>query len=240
MTPRILLGLLGLLALPLAAHAGPKEDAKKHIAAATEAHQQGKYDLAINELYAAYNLDPQPDLLYAIGQVEVKRGHCMDAIRAYEKFLESKPAPEPAAAAQEAIESCKAQEPPPAPPPVEAKPASAPPPPPPPPEGKPFYTDIIGSALVGGGILAGAAGAVFYVAALHKLDDADKAATYDAHGSLVHDAETQRNIALVCGGVALVAIGVGVWHYTQYADDQSHVAVAPISHGGMVAWSGRF
>jgi len=230
------------VALPLLALAGPKEkdEAKKHITKATEAHQQGKYDVALTELEAAYKLDPQPDLLYAIGQVHVKLGHCPDAITSYEKFLATKPAAEPAAAAQEAIDTCKAQTPPPEPPKPEPPPPQPPPPPPPTPESKPFYTDVIGDGLVGLGVVSGVVGIVFYTNALAKLDDAEAATTYSEHEKLVGDARTARNLALVFGAVGVAAIGVGVWHFMSYSSEQSNVAIVPTTQGGMVTWSGRF
>ena len=107
--------ILALVALPLVAFAGPKEDAQKHIAKATEAHQAGKFDVALTELQAAYALDAQPDLLYSMGQVQVKLGKCDDAVSSYEKFLTSIPPAEPANAAKEAINQCKAQAPAPTP-----------------------------------------------------------------------------------------------------------------------------
>src|SRR5689334_10663624 len=127
--------VIALLALPLTALAGPKEkaQAQKHMDKATEAHQAGKYDVALSELQAAYTLDPQPDLLYAIGQVYVKLGKCEDAIASYEKFLAANPPADAAGLANEAITACKAQLAPPPPPP----PSAPPPKPAPPPTNKP-------------------------------------------------------------------------------------------------------
>jgi tetratricopeptide (TPR) repeat protein len=237
--------VLALVALPLAAFAGPKEkaQAKKHIDKATDAHQAGKYDVALTELQAAYALDAQPDLLYAIGQVHVKLDQCEDAIASYEKFLATNPPAEPTAAANEAIESCKAQiaaqapPPEPTPPPEPAPPP--PPPPPPPPEGRPFYTDMIGTSLVGVGIASTVVGVVLYSSAVSTLDDAEAAPTYSEHDSLVDDAKGKRNIAAIFGVAGAVAIGVGVWHYTKYKREQS-VALTPTPSGGMVTWGGRF
>lgn len=227
------------LALPLLAFAGPKDEARKHIQKATDAHAQGKYDVALSELDAAYALDPQPDLLYAIGQVQVKLGHCPEAIASYEKFLATNPAAEPTAAAKEAIDTCKAQakpEPPPEPPP-EPKPA---PPPPPAPEPKPFYMDFIGDGLVGVGVASAVVGGIMYAGALGSLDKADAATTYAEHEKLVGDANGKRNLALVFGGVAVVAVGIGVWHFTSFHAEQSKVAFVPTTSGGMLAWMGRF
>ena len=229
-----------LVALPLVAFAGPKDEAKKHIAKATEAHQQGKYDLALTELEAAYKLDPQPDLLYAIGQVHVKLGRCPDAIASYEKFLATKPPGDVAALAQEAIDTCKAQTPAPEPPPPQPPPPQPPPPTPEPEGGKPFYTDVIGDALVGAGVISSVLGVVFYTNAVGKLDEAEATTTYAEHEKLVGDARGQRNLAIIFGAVGVVAIGVGVWHFMQYSKEQSKVAIVPTTDGGMVTWQGRF
>ena len=235
--------VVALIALPLVAFAGPKEkkQAQNHIANATEAHQAGKYDVALTELQTAYSLDAQPDLLYAIGQVHVKLGRCDDAIASYEQFLATNPPAEPAAAATEAIDTCKAQLAAAQPPPPEPTPPPEPaPPPPPPPEGKPFYTDVIGGALVGAGVVSLVVGGVMYGSAVSTLDDAEAAPTYGEHERLVDDARGKRNIGLVFGAVGVVALGVGVWRYVSYSSEQSTVAVVPTTTGGMVSWMGRF
>ncbi len=235
--------VIALIALPLVADAGPKEkeQAQKHIAKATEAHQSGKYEVALTELQAAYALDAQPDLLYAMGQVQVKLSKCDDAVASYEKFLATNPPAEPAAAAKEAINTCKAQA---APPPEQTptpEPTPAPTPEPAPaPESKAFYTDKIGSALVGAGVVSMIVGVVIYSNAVSTLDDAEMAATYDEHADLVGNAEMKRNISLVFGAVGLAAVGVGVWHYSKFKSEQSTVTVSPSASGGMVTWRGRF
>ena len=233
--------VFALLALPAVAIAGPKEkaEAQKHIEKATTAHQNGKYDVALTELQTAYALDPQPDLLYAIGQVHVKLGKCPDAIGSYEKFLATNPPAEPAAAAREAIETCQKEAPPPPEPTPEPAPPPQPPPPPPAPERRPFYTDVIGSSLVGVGVVSVVVGVVMYSTAVSTLDDAEAAITYDMHKDLVDDAHGKRNLGLVFGAVGIAAIGVGVWHYTKFRSEQT-VAVAPTASGGMVTWMGRF
>ena len=232
--------VLALLALPVVASAGPKEkkEAQQHIEKATAAHQAGKYDEALTELQAAYALDAQPDLLYAIGQVYVKLDKCDEAVASYEKFLTTKPPADASNSAQEAIDACKAKQPPPPPPPPEPTP---PPQPvaPPQPESRAFYTDKLGTALVGGGVVALVVSGLVYTSARSKLDDAEAAPTYAESQDLVDDAHTKRNIAIGVGIVGLAAIGVGVWHYTQYTSEQT-VAVAPTTSGGMVTWMGRF
>lgn len=239
--------VIALLAVPLVALAGPKQrhskkqksEAQVHIDKATDAHQAGDFETALVELQAAYALDPQPDLLYAMGQVHVKLGECEQAIDSYEQFLATNPDPDIATQAQQAIDTCKAQLPPPTPEPAPAPAVQPPPPPPPAPEARPFYTDKIGDALVGGGVIALVIGGVEYASARGTLDDADAATTYAEHQELVDDAHGKRNIGVAFGVIGVAAIGVGIWHYTKYHSEQA-IAVTPTTSGGMVTWMGQF
>jgi hypothetical protein len=246
-----LLLLAALCAVPSIALAGPsakdKKAAKKHIKAATDAHKQEKFDVALTELQAAYALDPQPDMLYAIGQVQVKLGNCPEAIMSYEQFLETTPAPEVADAANEAIRVCRdqlaAQQPVPPPPETNPQPVAPPPPPPPPAaEGKAFYSDVLGDVLVVGGTVAVVTGVSLYVSARGTIDDAEGAPSYAEQQSLVDDAHSKRMYAVIAGSVGVVAIGVGVWRFTKGRRDpeKTSVAVVPTTTGGLVTFAGRF
>ncbi len=228
--------------------ADPKADAKKHVDKATAAHAQGKFDVALSELTLAYSLDPQPQLLYAIGQVHVKLGHCAEAIDFYERFLASKPAPQAAEEAQQAIDNCRKQPeqappppPPPPPPPEPPHPAPAPPPPPAASGSTAFYGDVLGDALAGAGAVPIVIGALEYKSALSDLDSADHAATYDAQQKLVDDAHGKRTTAIVFGIAGVGLVGVGVYRFVTH-DRREHqgVAVVPTREGGLVTWSGRF
>lgn len=244
--------LIGALcAGPLTAMAGPsakdKKEAKKHIKAATAAHSKEQFDVALTELQAAYALDPQPDLLYAIGQVQVKLGNCPEAIMSYEQFIESKPAAEVADAANEAIRVCReqlaAQPPPPPPPDLTPQPAPAPPPPatPPAPEGKAFYSDVVGDVLVVGGAVGLVTGISLYVSARGTIDDAEQAPTYAEQQSLVDDAHGKRMYSVILGSVGVAAIGVGVWRFTKTrSTEKTSVALVPTTTGGLVTFAGRF
>lgn len=84
-----------IAAIPLAADAKPKANRKgkakvefkQHMDAGMKAHKDGNYDLALTELQAAYALDGQPKLLFAIAQVQAKLDLCPEAVANYEKFL---------------------------------------------------------------------------------------------------------------------------------------------------------
>src|SRR5262249_54336300 len=106
MTPAHRIALL-LVVAPVAAFAGPKQEADRHVAKATKLHGEGKFDDALVELEAAYKLDPKPELLYAIGQVDVKLGKCEDAKTAYEKFLVVTKDRKAGTIVRQAIAACK-------------------------------------------------------------------------------------------------------------------------------------
>lgn len=161
MTRTLVLAML-LAAAPAAAV--PRNTVKAHIDKATKAHKEGKFEVALDELKAAYALDPKPDLLFAIAQVYVKLDKCADAIAHYEKFLAATKDAQAKQVVAQAIDACKAKlaaaepKPEPAPEPVvEPKPEPAPEPKPEPvsapkpePAPAPAPTPDTGTAFVAG------------------------------------------------------------------------------------------
>jgi hypothetical protein len=243
--------LLFIVASSASAFADAKEQAKEHIDKATTFHGEGKFKDALDALTVAYTLDPRPELLYAIAQMHVQLGNCPQAITFYERFLTSKPrpAPGPAAAAKEAIETCKAQPPPvevkTEPPPVEPPPAPAVEKPLPPPQhdgGKPWYKDVIGDALVISGVGFTIASIVFFRGMSGKLDDADNAATYPEVDDLRDEAAGKRNLGIgfAVGGLALIGAGVARYMLRDTGERSAKVVVAPADGGGVVTLGGRF
>jgi hypothetical protein len=259
-----------LAAAPSAAFASPRSEAKKHIDRAMVLHGQNKFEGALEELTAAYSIDPQPDLLYAIGQVEVKLDRCSDAITSYQMFIATNPKPGPAGAAREAIAACtkklatepnitepKTTEPKPTEPkPTEPKltepvtepkttePGSRP-------DGagvvianegpSPWYKDTIGDALVAGGVVSGVVGIVLYRSASAKLDDSEHAPTYQASVDLVDSAHKTRTYSIIATAGGVALIGAGLVHYMLHGKSaESGVAIAPTTSGGLVTWNGRF
>lgn len=243
--------VMAAASMPLVAHADAKKEAQAHIDRAMQLHEQGKFKQALDELMFAYSLDPKPELLYAIGQVHVKLGNCSQAITFYERFLTSKPDAGPAAAAREAIETCKTNPPePPKEPEPEPKPEPKPEPPPEPPKPvittttQPFYTDVLGDALLGGGVVAGAVSIFMYTRARADLDSADAAATYDEQLDLVDKAKSKRTLSVVFGVAgAGLAIG-GIVRYVTgdrtVTVESRGVAIVPATDGGLISYRGRF
>ncbi|HTL32842.1 MAG TPA: hypothetical protein VL326_06950 [Kofleriaceae bacterium] len=94
---------------PAKAAKAPKQSAKEHVDAATKAHKDGKFDVALTELKAAYEIDPQPKLLFAIAQVYAKLDDCSNAVDNYEKFLAATKDKQKQAVVKQAIAACKAK-----------------------------------------------------------------------------------------------------------------------------------
>src|SRR4051812_4431964 len=117
MQHRLLSIAITISALVSAADAKPKKAkakptqqtaaAKVHVDAATKAHKEGKFDTALTELQIAYDLSPEPKLLFAIAQVQAKLGDCSSAVDNYTKFLESTKDKKKQDVVKQAIAGCK-------------------------------------------------------------------------------------------------------------------------------------
>lgn len=249
-----LLAALALAATPALALAGPKEEAGKHIEAATKAHSEEKYDVALTELEAAYRLDPDPELLYAIGQVHSKLGNCADATTYFDRYLKTSKDPQIKQVIDQAKASCQPSQPVDSPPAVPPDPdttsvgtastttttaptsSSA--------EGAPWHRGKLPYFLAGGGALAGIFGMLVYVDARSDLDAAEDAPTLSEYDALVDDAKSKRTISVVLVGGSVALIGAGVALYLLSDRDRAHesrgVSIAPTTTGGMITWSGSF
>lgn len=229
-------------------------EAEVHFRLATQATDAGNYADALTELTAAYALDPQPELLFALGQVNRWLGRCADAIAAYEKFLASAPKPNAAAAASDAIETCREHLPRAAParaltPSSSGTPMSAtvttppaPAPQAPAPEPRPWYTDVTGDVLVMSGAASGILGLVVYRSAYEDIMRAKVAPSDRSYRALVDDASRKRAYAVALGGGGLALAAAGIVHYILRGrgGETASVAVAPMRGGASITWSGGF
>ena len=199
-----------------------------------------EFTTALQNLEAAYDKDPQPELLYAIAQVHVKLSQCKEAIVFYEQFLATSPSPAAEKDTREAIETCKAQLP--------AEPVAVvveppkPPPLPPPAPALPWYRDALGAGLVGGGVLVATMGIVAYVSARGDLDEAERASNVEAYMDLVDEAHTKRvlSVVLVGGGVAMIGYGVTRIVMKQPHERDPRLAIVPTADGGLVTFGGAW
>lgn len=236
-----------------------KAKAKAHVTRATELHRESKFREALVELKTAYALEPDPKLLYAMGQIHVRLGECEQAIAFYERFLASKPSASSAALAREAIDTCKTNPPPPA---IGAAPADEPvravisrpvievvmPPQPPPPRtdelrpARPWYRDHLGNALVASSVVAGVVSGLVYRSAVADRERADASTSYDAYASLIERAHTKRAYAIGfgVGGAALATAGVLRFVLRDRGASDDGVHIQPSSTGATMAWVKRF
>jgi tetratricopeptide (TPR) repeat protein len=86
-----LLFLLMTLAVPSRADDLDSQAAKKHYAEGSKAFSLGELDRAVEEYKAAYNLAPEPALLYNIGQAFRLGGKLRQAQFFYRSYLHSLP-----------------------------------------------------------------------------------------------------------------------------------------------------
>lgn len=229
---------LGLGLAPAIARANPADDARAHVARATQAHKEGRFDDARVELEAAYALTPKPELLYALGQVHAKLGRCGDATTYFRRFAATQSDPQVAQVIDQAIAACKSAAPAAAP----ASPPAPAPAPAAPPEGERWYHDKLGDALVLAGATATIVGLVEYRSAVSDLDAAESATTVTRYRELVGEAHDKRTTALVLTGVGGLLIAGGIVHYVLHdrGAEARGVAVVPAPGGGLITYEGRF
>jgi tetratricopeptide (TPR) repeat protein len=222
------------LSLPVLATAQPGAPlvapaAQRYLERALRHFEARHYTKALEEFRAAYNIDPQPALLYAIAQAERLNGDCRRAIRFYEAFLRTGPNERQAPSARQNIERCKAElmRPPPTTQPAplgvaarsQPEPARAAPPPSPrapATDGASWQRDWAGHGLVLSGLAVGAAGVALWRVGHSTIDRANSARTYDEFAARTGSASTGNTEQKV--GVAAMAVGgalvvAGVVHY---------------------------
>jgi tetratricopeptide (TPR) repeat protein len=250
---RSLVTLLVLVTILVGSHragADPKSkaEAQRHIDTATALFAANKPAEALVELQAAIELDPRPELLYAIGQAHASLGQCDQATKYFDRYLATRPSAHAGDLARQAIAACKDA------PPPEPKPTPEPTPPPdrrpkpavaPTPRiavrtATPWYSDALGDALVGGGVIAAVIGVVLYRDATSKIDAANQATTYPERADLSASGHQRRTYAVVCGAGGAALVGVGILRYVFRArGDEGGVGVTPTQGGGVVTWGGR-
>ena len=148
---------LATIAITRAAHAQPATTADQHRDAGYRHVERAEWAAAVDEYEAAFAIDHDPVSIYAIGRVHTQRGDCATAIDAFHRFLELHPSPRARTSAEAEIAKCEAtlaaaaaapDGPPAVDEPIVIEPA---PTPAPRRRHRPFYSDPLGSVLVGGG-----------------------------------------------------------------------------------------
>lgn len=220
------------------------------------AYTRGDYDAAAEALGASFVLEADPETLFAWAQTERKRGHCDRAIDLYAKLLDMDLPAENKQAVRTQIDECRAiiaQEGPkpdaPRPaapssavetPPLAPEPAATQPMPPSRSEGRAWWRDPVGGALVGVGAVGVGLGAVFLVQGRAADRDKESAASYADYEALASRAESRGRLGVIglAAGGALIAGGVVLYLTRKPSEPALTTLVVP--SGGGLALSGRF
>jgi tetratricopeptide (TPR) repeat protein len=174
-----------------------KPAAKVRFDAGVKLTSAGKYDEAIREFRAAYEIDPEPVLFYSLAVAERLAGRCPAAVDYYRRFLASKPNAERTEAARAGIAMCQPQA------------AGAPCPPPP----RPWYRSPVGVAIAAG-VVGVSIGTGYLIGASSTSSSASTAAFSDDFEAQLDRATGQRRIGATFLVVGLALAGGGVaYHY---------------------------
>ncbi len=203
----------------------------EHLARARAAQQANDLEAAKRELLAAYALEARPELLFALGQVELNLGQYEAAIAYYEQFIATAPAPDQVSLAQQAIGAARLRmsEPPP------AKPAPLPPPPPRMRYGPRW--DLGETIIASLGVVAGVSGAL--VLRHGRLLDYDETGTQSDY----EDRQSRSLLEQYAGGIAIgvgaAAVLAAIVHWRLEDDELGFEPVVEANAAGVVM-SGRW
>jgi tetratricopeptide (TPR) repeat protein len=218
-----LLALVVVIAPMRGAHAdnSATAEAAAHFEAARLAFDRHNYESARDELLAAYQLDPDPKDLFALGQAEFHLGHYKEAIEYYTRFKATNPPPEQAALAEQAIGAArvKLSTPP--------EPPRTPPPPPPHRQWDRIDTAV---AISGGVAILGGAGLVGL--SVHEVDD--RTGTLMAYDHRVAEAHTLRTVGIATAAAGALAIGAALLRWRIRLVPSVTIEAAPGRLG--IAW----
>jgi tetratricopeptide (TPR) repeat protein len=212
---------LALAGLLVAARAGA-DTVEEHLARVRQLYEKGDFAHARDELLEAYRHDPRPDLLFALGQVELNIGHYQKAIDYYERFIATDPSAEQVALAQQAIGAARAR--------LAEKPVPAAPPP-----HREWDTEDTGIAALGGATLVVGVGLFIYGRRLAG----DASGTLSEYNDRLSQAELTQWIGAGCAAAGALAVGAAVLRWRLHLVD-SEVQPLAAPHTAGVAWVWRW
>jgi len=227
-------------------------DAKAAFDRGVAAYTKGDYATASEALGQSYALEPDVETLFAWAQTERKLDRCDKASELYGKLLVADLPEENKTAIRAKLEECRviiaAQKPvEPTPPPVEPTPPPVEQPPPPvivpQPEGRSWWKDPVGGALVVGGVAGLGVGGFMLASASSADSDKEKATSYGEFQRLEDKANSRGTIGVIAvsAGAALVVGGI-VWYATRGGDDERPTQITGwfSSDGGGIVAAGQF
>lgn len=234
-----------------AASASPKTPkAKAAFDVGVRAYKKGKFEEAAKALEKSFELERDPDSLFAWAQTERQLDHCDKAVLLYENLLTFTLPKANKAAVEKNLDDCRTAlqvqkqiekpEPPPPPPPHVEQP---PPPPPPEPPRHHWYKEPVGWTLTVAGV-AGLAVGIGYLSAgssasaSAELNDHKDRAAYLHYNDL---ANTDGKVGIVATFAGAALLAGGAIYFLTHRDTEAPVVtgwLAPSSGG--LALAGRF
>ncbi|HEY5951199.1 MAG TPA: tetratricopeptide repeat protein [Kofleriaceae bacterium] len=195
------------------------------------AYEDKDYETVRRELLKAYTVAPRPELLFALGQVELNLGNYEAAIRYYEQFIAQNPSDEQIALAQQAIGAARmrmAQ-----PKPVVVKPVPRPAPPAIPP--RQWYAEDSGLVALGGAAVVVGGGLLYYS---HRLGE-DHGGTLSQYDERVRQSRSTMWTGVGIAAAGAVVIGVTVLRW-RLRPDGSALSASVAPGAATFALSGRW
>jgi hypothetical protein len=226
--------------------------AHQHCDAGATAYAAGEFGTAASEFAAAYQLEPEPGLLFAWAQARRLGGSCPEALDLYHRYLDTKPNEAQTTATQGWIAECEkaagithVEPPPPPPPPHDDDHVVVPPPidPPTGPEAPPAaasrWRDPLGITLAAGGVIGlGVGGGFLYAAKL--AEDRDESVLEDQKAAWA-DADRRRTIGFIAlGAGAALAVGAVIRFATHDPAPRGEHTTVVIDPSGSVFVLGSF
>lgn len=214
-----------LLASLTASPAARADTVDDHLARVRVLYEQRDFARARLELLAAYQLEPRPELLFALGQVELNTGHFAQAIDYYERFIATNPGADQVALAQQAIGAARAR--------LAERPAVlAPPRPPPQPR---WDIEDTGLAALGAAAATVGAGLVVYG---YRLGN-DRGGTLAQYSDRLSQATTTQWAGAACIAAGALAIGGAILRWRLHLVDAELQPVATSTSAG-ASWVQRW
>lgn len=222
--------------------------AKRYLDRGLAYYEQRQFERAIAEFLTGYEIDPQPQFLFALGQSERRSGDCASARVYYQRFLATSPPARQVAAANMQLRACRAalqngpgsERPAPSPEPVQpvfvAPVADASP--------APWYHDLLGDSLLALGTASVATGVILVVKSRSDAGRAGWAETYPEYDTALKSARQSRllGITALAAGTALVAGAAYRFHRSRQREERFALVpdIQPLKGGLAVGLGGRF
>jgi tetratricopeptide (TPR) repeat protein len=214
--------------------------ARAHFQAAEAAKTSGDYQSAVTEYLAAYQLYPDPEFFFDIGEVYRLAGNEPEALTYYQKYLDLDPGGRGAAAAHIAIDELRRS--------IAARQAAArraaddeamrkqpatSQVPPTAPATHAWYRDPISLTLLGTGVAAIGVGTGFLVSAQSADHDARTAPTYQQAQDAANRASQRSTVGSITGGVGGALVGVGLaWILLHHDASEPRTITGWLASGG--------